>query len=218
MVFQRFKLNIFQPNVFKVSNNSLAYKIIEENVFSTVVTSTKSEPFISQIPLYLSECKTYLMGHIAKANPHRRLLTLPNRTTAIFHGPHHYISPTWYEDHAENVPTWNYASIFVNGVIEQQTDAKKVLQILAAMTSREESANETNWELNVDSIALEKMVELIFFFRLQIQSINGKFKLSQNKPKWTRETISRKLFICGTDLAKSTSTLMHLVNNEPSST
>src|SRR6187402_598062 len=89
---------------------------IARHPFATLTTARGGSVGISHIPLYLvSEAgRDFLVGHLARANDHWKTLAGPG--TAVFHGPHAYVSSAWYE--ARNtVPTWNYAVAHVHGLL-----------------------------------------------------------------------------------------------------
>ena len=80
---------------------------------------------VSHLPLLLVPgCEPHgtLIGHFARANPHwQQAREVPS--IAIFHGPHAYISPSWYTAPSRMVPTWNYASVHAHGTLEIVDDA-----------------------------------------------------------------------------------------------
>jgi transcriptional regulator len=111
---------------------------------------------------------------------------------AVFSGPHAYISPTWYE--AENVvPTWNYTAIHVYGKARLVHDMDALLQIVQASIAVYEAAMPKPWSLDADEAFVDRLLPQIVGFRIDIEKLESKFKLSQNLPVERREKVIRAL-------------------------
>src|SRR5512143_3580210 len=106
-------MSIYIPRHFAVDDRAAALQLVREYPFATLVTPSSSEPMVSHVPLLLSsnepDCDT-LIGHFARANPHWKHAS-GIASVAIFHGPHAYVSPSFYAEPAAAVPTWNYAIV-----------------------------------------------------------------------------------------------------------
>src|SRR5688572_9257473 len=91
--------DLYNPPRFKANNPSETITFLSQNIFATLITVSANEPFISHVPLVPKESggKIELIGHIARANQHWKSLS-GAKATAIFHGPHTYITPKWYEE------------------------------------------------------------------------------------------------------------------------
>lgn len=144
--------------------------------------------------LELSEDGATLVGHCAKANPQWKQFTDGQKLTAIFHGPHSYISPVWYEPKPDNVPTWNYAAIHVQGHKSILPAEDEVFRILNKITNHFESEYATGWSLPPE--ANDEIVGLlrqIVAFRIEIKDIQAKFKLSQKQSSSDRNNVISNL-------------------------
>ena len=124
-----------------------------------------------------------LYGHLAKANPHVRA-TGP--ALAIFQGPEAYITPSWYAskqvDH-KVVPTWNYVAVHASGTVEWFDDPPRLLDLVTQLTEREEAGRTLPWAVSdapKDFIA--GMLKGFVGFALPIAKLEGKWKMSQNRP------------------------------------
>lgn len=108
---------IYSPNHYKENRNELIFQIIRNYSFATLITQSSDGPFVSHLPLLLEFMgdKPFLLGHCAKANPHWKQFEDGEKITILFHGPHSYISPAWYQPKSDNVPTWNYATVHIQG-------------------------------------------------------------------------------------------------------
>lgn len=120
-----------------------------------------------------------LEAHFAKANPHWK--TLANRETlVVFPGPHSYVSPSLYAEEL-SVPTWNYIAVHAYGILEplEGDDSKSAL--LSDLINANEPAYAEQWRKLPDGFR-RTMLAGIVGFRIPITRIEGKFKISQNRP------------------------------------
>ncbi len=165
--------------------------VIRDYPFATLVTARAPEPQISHLPLLFHsapEPNGVLIGHMARANPHwRRFADGP--TVALFHGPHAYVSPSWYAEPEKAVPTWNYAVVHVHARVELVEDRAVTLAILHEMIERFESGRAAPWRLQLEGQELKAMVNAIVAFRLLIERVDTKLKLSQNRSVTDRQRV-----------------------------
>jgi transcriptional regulator len=100
----------------------------------------------------------------------------------VFHGPFGYVSPNWYTNPAASVPTWNYVAVHVHGRIERIDGLQDKLAIVDALSARHEAAFARPWtSAKMDPPVLERMLGAIVGFRLIVERVDAKFKLSQNR-------------------------------------
>lgn len=158
---------------------------MHDHPFATLITPSVPEPFVSHLPLiHIADCEPNgtLLGHFARGNPHSACAESAS-SIAIFHGPHAYVSPSWYGEPADAVPTWNYAVVHAHGPIKLSPDAAGTRAILDAMIHRFESTRPLPWRLGLDQKRLDAMVNAIVGFRFRIKRVDAKFKLSQNRSR-----------------------------------
>ena len=128
---------MYNPQKFKEEKMDLAFDLMDKYSFSTVVTVHEGKSFISHLPL--APVKTgneiELFGHLAKANPHWKLLA-NGQTTFVFQGANAYITPKWYAH--DDVPTWNYSVAHVSGEISLIENREWLLKCLKVLTSKYE--------------------------------------------------------------------------------
>ncbi len=135
--------------------------------------------------------------HLAKANPQLNALREGGEVLAVFQGPNAYVHPGWYASkkaHGRVVPTWNYVVVQVRGkptVIESAQWLKDQVQQL---TSGQETGRAQPWA--VDD-APEEFVRAQFTaivgVEIPIRSIEGKWKVSQNRPTDDRRGVAEGL-------------------------
>ena len=167
--------------------------LIEHYGFATLLTPAGEGLHISHAPLMLERGRGpqgTLVGHLARANPHAAALQDGSTATALFHGPHGYVSPTWYE--APGVPTWNYAAVHVHGTLRRLDDADAKWQIVTRLAAQYEASAANPWNPESRKEHWWKMLDAIVGFEIGITAIEAKFKLSQNRiPKDQENVIAR---------------------------
>ena len=179
-------MSLHVPPAFAVGDRVALFALIDAHPFATLVTPTSPEPLVTHLPL-IRESAASLVGHFARANPH---VQVPpgGASIAIFHGPHAYVSPTWYADPERAVPTWNFAAVHARGTLETLAgdDAERVLDALVA---RFEGGGPGAWRFAMTGREREAMVRGVVAFRFRIDALTGKFKLSQNRPAGDRRRV-----------------------------
>jgi transcriptional regulator len=128
----------------------------------------------------LSSDRLSLEGHLARANPQWRDGVSSPSTSVLFLGPHAYISPTAYSTDM-NVPTWNNTTVRVDGEIGIVKESDAAVEIVSKLVAKHEQNRDPIWEFDSDSEFSKGLLKAIVCFRLQIKSIYGSFKMSQNK-------------------------------------
>jgi transcriptional regulator len=200
-------VSVYVPQHFAADDRSGVERLIRDHPFATLVTATASEPIVSHVPLLLARddgSHGTLIGHFARANPHAKLAR-GGATIAIFHGPHAYVSPSFYADPAGAVPTWNYAVVHAHGKLEMLDDARDTLAIVERLIERFESGRAAPWRLGLEGERLDAMLRAIVGFRLRIERVEAKFKLSQNRDRGDRLRVIAALASEGDAEAAATS-------------
>jgi transcriptional regulator len=187
-------------------------ELIEAHPFATLVTPTAAQLWISHVPLSVRRDgdEIVLSGHVARANKHWRAFDGAPKTTAIFHGPHAYVSPTWYAN-APAVPTWNYAVVHVTGHARVLDDPATTEALVRDLTRRFETAPH-GWSLDdVPADLKDELVAAIVSFELRAETIEGKLKLGQNRSAADRAGAAAALEASGADVARALAEMMRAV-------
>jgi transcriptional regulator len=127
-----------------------------------------------------------LEGHFARANPHWKALA-GRETLVVFAGPHSYVSPALYADPL-SVPTWNYIAVHAYGTLELVEEEAGKDALLKGLIGVHDPAFAEKWRA-MPSDFRRSMLAGIVGFRIPIQRIEGKFKLSQNRSQAERSNI-----------------------------
>jgi transcriptional regulator len=205
---------IYVPKAFAVDERAAIARLIHDHPFATLVTPHDTEPLISHVPLvHISDCEPHgtLLGHFARANPHSRAPAA--ESIAIFHGPHAYVSPSWYAEPAAAVPTWNYAVVHVHGTLQFAEDPAETRAIIDHMVTRFESRRPAPWSIGLDPKRLDAMVGAILGFRLRVKRLDAKFKLSQNRTPDDARRVAGALEAEGYAEAEATAAWMRSYGN-----
>lgn len=178
---------MYLPKHFSVDDPALLAQLIAEYPLATIVGSLENQLEINHLPLMLSSDRTKLYGHIARVNPLVKVAGSSNTSvTAIFNGPQAYVTPAWYPSKKETgkvVPTWNYAVVHAQGNIKLIEDAQWLRSHVAQMTNIHEPTYQSNWKLDdAPEDYVQMMLKAIIGIEIEVKSLVGKFKLSQNRP------------------------------------
>lgn len=205
-------MSLYVPPAFAVSDRVAVARLMHDHPFATLVTPGAAGTFVSHLPLLLVPgCEPHgtLIGHFARANPHWQHAT-SGESVAIFHGPHAYVSPSWYAHPERMVPTWNYATAHAHGTLEIIDDARATRQVLEVFVHRFESARAQPWKFDMPERERDAMVRAIVAFRMRIKRLDGKFKLSQNRSVEDRALVTSALKREGYADATATAAWMEL--------
>jgi transcriptional regulator len=176
-------MSVYLPPAFAAREVDAVAQAMRDYPFATLITPTDGEPQITHLPLlYHADPSPHgtLIGHVARANPHWRHIAA-RQSLAIFHGPHAYVSPSWYGEPAAMVPTWNYVVVHVHGDVELVDDPAGKLAMVQELTQRFEARRPAPWRLQLEGAHLDAMIGAIVAFRIKVTRVDAKFKLSQNR-------------------------------------
>jgi transcriptional regulator len=184
---------VYIPEHFRLRHDEDAAAFMRANPFAILISSTDTEPFATHLPLSIrtQEEKVILRGHVAKANPHWKYLEQQPQCLTIFHGPHSYISPSNYIAR-ESVPTWNYAAVHVYGNARLFSALHDLHQMLEELMGTFEPAYREQWD-GLSQTFRENMLRQIVGFEITATKIEGKFKLSQNRPRQDQTNVITSL-------------------------
>ena len=175
---------MYIPSAFRLTDTSKLAPFIQRHSFATLISHDGTAPFASHLPmLFHPEAGSHgtLLSHLARANPQWQHFASGSEVLVIFHGPHSYISPSWYQTELV-VPTWNYATVHAYGVPAVISEHERVVSLLREMVAAYEAPFEKPWPGNLPEDYRDKQMRGIVAFEIPVNRIEGKFKLGQNRP------------------------------------
>lgn len=186
------------PNsAFRPRQDDLAELLVREIGFAAVFAATPDGPRVAHAPVVLSDDRATLQFHLARGNALTRHLDGAT-ALAVVQGPDAYVSASWYEA-ADQVPTWNYVAIEMEGVVSKLDDAALIAQLdtLSAAHEARVGANPPWTRDKMNPALFSKMTGAIIGFELRITAWRPTIKLSQNKPADERERVAKGLDVTG---------------------
>ena len=193
---------MYIPDIYKNENRSEILRFIEENSFAILVNQSNNKINATHIPLFIEESNNnqlILSGHISKLNPQCENFAENGNVLAIFSGAHSYISSSWYD--YEEVPTWNYMAVHVEGKIEILNEEQKLLHLENLVNKYEKNSEKP---ISTKSLSKETMSQAngIQAFNIIVTNIDAVKKLSQNKSENNKKSIISHLEKLGNEGAK----------------
>ena len=207
---------MYIPKFNEETRLDVMHALIETQPLATLVTMSNSGLIATHLPMVLARSEGphgTLRGHLSRANSQWRNLNPSIEALAIFSGAHHYISPSWYPEKAEDgkvVPTWNYAVIHVYGPLKIIEDPAWLLSHLNTLVTQHESSFPTPWKTSdAPSDYIASQIKGIVGLELPITRIEGKWKVSQNKSERTLHAVEQGLEDLNTPEALAMRDLIH---------
>ncbi len=191
---------MYQPPHFREDDLGVQHALIRAHPLGLLITTGASGLMANSVPFLLDAAaseKGTLRLHLAKANPQWRDLAGGAELLAVFQGADSYVTPSWYETKRETgkvVPTWNYAVVQVRGAARVIDDADWLLAQITALTAQHETPREKPWSVSDAPDAYVKaQMKGIVGVEIEITAIDGKWKVSQNRPVADREGVAAGL-------------------------
>lgn len=186
---------MYNPSHFKEERLDVLHDFIRVHPLATLVTTSDSGMEANHLPLILDVHAGLLRGHVSRANTVWK--QAKPEALAIFTGPQHYISPSWYpakQEHGRVVPTWNYVAVHVRGKLQFFDDASRLLMIVKELTDIHEGSFAQPWKVSdAPPEFVEGLLKAIVGFELRIESLEGKRKASQNRSEADRQSVASAL-------------------------
>ena len=175
---------VYLPPAFTEKRPDVLMNHIQRYDFGLLVSHGPAGLVASHIPFLIERAgdQFHLHGHLARPNPQVADLAEGGEVLAIFHGPHAYISPSWYAT-GPSVPTWNYADVHAYGTVQLVDDEEWLRGFLVRLSERHEARNPIAWRMqDLPDTYVETMLKGIIGLDIAVTRLEGKYKLSQNRP------------------------------------
>lgn len=179
---------------FREDRTEVLHAALRQMAFGLLVTQPESGFATSYLPWELEAARGphgTLVGHLARYNPQWQLPAGGAPALVVFQGPHGYVSPSWYPGKREDprqVPTWDYLAIEARGTLTVFDDDARLYALLLRLVERHESGRNPQWRVTdaPDDYVRAEMRHIIGI-ELRIDSLIGRYKLSQNRNAADRE-------------------------------
>ena len=172
----------YPPPHHQESNFENIIALMQTYPLATIITAKNEDILSSHTPLIYQANNELgrLIGHLDKYNPQLDHFRSNEKVELIFNGPQVYSSPSVYG--TTQLPTWNYFKAHLKGRIKIEDDQEKVKQSLINMTAFLEGENPA-YTLESNNPRMAAALDYIVGFHIEIDSWEGKYKISQDKRK-----------------------------------
>ena len=199
---------MYIPDYTEVKDRTKLITFMKEHNFALLISSNSDFPEVTPLPFVISEEKgiVKLITHLARANPQWENINEKENVLVLFQGPHCYISPDFYESKI-NVPTWNYTMVAARGKPKLFHEREKHLTLVHSMFEILEPKFRNQWNELPDNYK-EKLFNGIVGIEIEVEKLEGKFKLSQNKTLNEQRKIIEGLKTSNNSLQKGVAEMM----------
>jgi transcriptional regulator len=179
---------MYIPSAFNEDRLDAQHDLIRTYPLGLLISSGSDGLSATPLPFHLvSDSPAFgtLQGHFARANPHWKSLD-GQEVLVVFQGTQGYVTPSWYPSKAEHgkvVPTWNYTMVQARGPVRVIDDKTWLKQLVTQLTDNQESSRSNPWHVrDAPADYIESQLHSIIGIEIQIRHIEGKWKVSQNRP------------------------------------
>jgi transcriptional regulator len=206
---------MYRPTYFREDRLDILHGLIRSHPFAQLVTAGGPGLQANPLPMLIDQEGSpngTLRGHLARGNDQVAALKAGTGALAIFQGPQAYISPSWYPSKAEHgrvVPTWNYISVHAWGTPRVIVDPAWLRRLVGDLTEAQERGRPNPWSVaDAPQDFIAGQLKAIVGIEISIDRIEGKWKVSQNRPEADRRGVVEGLRADGdyvmADLVKET--------------
>lgn len=199
---------MYQPPHFQETRSGVLHALIRAHPLGLLISNGPDGPVANAIPFLLDPPDPSradfppngrLRAHLAKANPQWKLLAdnPASPVLVVFQGADSYVTPSWYETKRETgkvVPTWNYATVQVRGIVRTIEDQDWLARQITDLTASQEGRRGDPWAVtDAPAPFIQSQIKGIVGLEVDITDIRGKWKVSQNRPVADRAGVARGL-------------------------
>ena len=183
---------MYRPNKYVKDDNKFVFSFINENPFATVVMNGE-RLLATHLPVLTqgNENSWNLFTHLANHNEQARFIEDGAEALVIFHGPHSYISSSWYKE--KDISTWDYSAVHVNARIRLQSREELEESLDKLVRYFEKGQQEPLYYKEIPEKMLEDHLPLITGFWLEPFKVEGVAKLHQSYPEHDIKAVSENL-------------------------
>ncbi len=184
--------SVYVPPNFAVDDEE-AWRIVSDAGAGFLIITTPTGFASVYVPVLVGEERRTLLSHVARANPWWKSVGGGTEVLALFLAASAYVTPSYYPSRFGQpgvVPTWNYVAAEVRGRATLHDDASWKLDQVRALTHHFEEGRDPEWLVDdLDEQYRDKQLRAIVGVEIEVLSIQGKEKLSQNRPVIDHDTV-----------------------------
>jgi transcriptional regulator len=184
---------MYQPAHFREDRLDVQHALVRAHPLGLLISTGTDGLVANPIPFVLDAARGpygTLRCHVARANGHWKSLQQSAECLVVFQGAEHYVTPSWYaskREHGKVVPTWNYATVHCWGRAVIHDDAIWVRDQIEALTRVHEEPRTQPWAVDdAPEPFVAAQMRGIVGIEIEIVRIEGKWKVSQNRPEADR--------------------------------
>lgn len=180
-----------------VLDDQAAWDVVLNAGAGTLVAQTSEGLASVFVPVVLSDDRRSLSTHVARANPWWRCVDEGAEVIAIFVAASAYVSPSFYPSRFEDpgvVPTWNYVAAEVRGRVHIHDDQEWLARQVRSQTGNFEASRSPQWRVeDAPEDFVARQLKAIVGISVDALTIEGKAKLSQNRPQIDHDSVRENL-------------------------
>jgi transcriptional regulator len=181
---------MYIPKAHEEARIDVLHKLMRDHPLGSLVTFSDNGLVANHIPFLIDSMsgeRGTLKGHVARTNPIWREAATNKEALVIFQGPQCYVSPNWYPTKHQTgkaVPTWNYAVVHAYGAPKFIDDPLWILNLISDLSNEHEASQQLPWKVSdAPKDFTNRLIEMIVGVEIPIARLEGKWKVSQNRPK-----------------------------------
>ena len=190
---------MYQPPHHREDRLEVQQQLITSSPFGLLISTGREGLLANGVPFILDPVRGpfgTLQAHVAKANEQWKGLN-GQQVLVIFQGSQNYISPSYYETKRATgkvVPTWNYIMVQARGQASVHDDAQWLARQIEVLTNQHESSRERPWAVSdAPHDYMQSQMKGIVGIEIEINALEGKWKVSQNRPEADRRGVAEGL-------------------------
>jgi transcriptional regulator len=194
---------MYNPPAFKEDDLTRQHQLIRDHPLGLLISSAPDGLRASPLPFHLVSDGSRLgrlQGHLSRGNPHWKLLD-GHEVLVVFQGANAYVTPAWYRSKAEHgkvVPTWNYVMVQVHGAVRVIDDHEWLRSQITRLTNDHEGPRPEPWHVtDAPASYVDDQINGIVGLEIEIRRIEGKWKVSQNRPEADRRSVAERFEASG---------------------
>jgi transcriptional regulator len=177
---------MYRPSHHAENDPEVLRAAIREIAFGTLVITADGTPQADHVPFHLTDDGTRLVTHLARANPQAARIAAGVPALVTFVAADAYVSPGWYATKAQTgkvVPIWNYVAVHARGTARTFDDPARLLALVSALTDAHEAGRPVPWRVSdAPDGFVDGLLRAIVGVEIAIDTLEGKWKMSQNRP------------------------------------